>query len=58
MIEKPLKKIDYILFGIIAVACFLTFQQGDIMHTAGCSYGYLQGHFLDFYDWDANAYNM
>lgn len=50
MIEKPLKKIDYILFGIIAVACFLTFQQGDIMHTAGCSYGYLQGHFLDFYE--------
>lgn len=58
MIEKPLKKIDYILFGIIAAVCFLTFQQGDIMHTAGCSYGYLQGHFLDFYDWDANAYNM
>lgn len=58
IIEKPLKKIDYILFGALAVICYLTFQQGDIMHTAGCSYGYLQGHFLDFYDWDANMYNM
>lgn len=58
MIEKPLRKIDYILFGIIGLVCFLSFQQGDIMHTAGCSYGYLQGHFLDFYEWDAYQYNM
>lgn len=56
--EKPLRNIDYIIFAILAVICFLTFQQGDIMHTAGCSYGYLQGHFLDFYEWDAYQYNM
>lgn len=58
MTEKPLKKIDYIIFAIFGIVCFLTFQQGDIMHTAGCSYGYLQGHFWDFYEWDAYQYNM
>lgn len=58
MTEGPLRKIDYIIFAFLAVVCFLTFQQGDIMHTAGCSYGYLQGHFLDFYEWDAYEYNM
>ncbi len=58
MTEKPLHKIDYIIFAALAVVCFLTFQQGDIMHTAGCSYGYLQGHFWDFYEWDAYQYNM
>lgn len=58
MTEKPLQKIDYIIFAIFGAVCFLTFQQGDIMHTAGCSYGYLQGHFWDFYEWDAYHYNM
>ena len=58
MAEKPLKKLDYIVFAFFAVVCFFTFQQGDIMHTAGCSYGYLQGHFWDFYEWDAYQYNM
>lgn len=58
MTEKPLRKIDYIIFAVLAVSCFFTFQQGDIMHTAGCSYGYLQGHFWDFYEWDAYEYNM
>ncbi|MFQ9510812.1 MAG: glycosyltransferase 87 family protein [Lachnospiraceae bacterium] len=52
--EAPLTKIDYILFLIIAAFCFLAFQQGDLLHTAGSSFGYLNGHILDFYDYDAS----
>ena len=49
--EKPLLIWDYVAFAAIAVFCFLVFQQSDLLHTAGCSYGYLNGHFRDFYDY-------
>ena len=42
---------DYLIFLILAGVCFLSFQQEDLIHTAGCSYGYLNGHILDFYDY-------
>lgn len=57
-VEKPLTMFDYVIFGILAIACYLCFQQGDIMHTAGSSYAYLQGHILDYYDWLAYEYNI
>lgn len=50
--EKPLTVWDYILFTLIAVVCFFSFQHGDILHTAGSSFGYLDGHFFDFYDYN------
>lgn len=43
---------DYIAFAVIAVVCFVSFQHGDILHTAGSSFGYLDGHILDFYDYN------
>ena len=49
--EKPLLIWDYVAFAAIVVFCFLVFQQSDLLHTAGCSYGYLNGHFRDFYDY-------
>lgn len=57
-VEAPFTVLDYILYVVIALMCFLLFQQGDIMHTAGSSYGFLQGHILDFYDWVAYEYNI
>lgn len=42
---------DYLIFLILAGICFFSFQQNDLLHTAGCSYGYLNGHILDFYDY-------
>lgn len=51
--EAPLSIWDYIVFLALAAFCFLAFQQGDLLHTAGSSYGYLNGHILDFYDYDA-----
>ena len=61
-IESPLSKLDWILFIVIASFCFIAFQQGgDLGHTGGSSIAYLQGHVLDFYDYNVqfvggNAY--
>ena len=55
---NTVKKRDYILFSICAVICYLVFQQGDISHTGGCSFSYLQGHILDFYEWTASEGEM
>ncbi len=57
-IEKPLSLFDYIAFVVIGIVCYLSFQQGDIMHTAGSSFGFLQGHILDYYDWVAYEYDI
>ena len=61
MVEKPLKAMDWILFAVIGFLCFFSFQQGDIFHTGGSSFAYLNGHILDFYDYNVafvggNAY--
>lgn len=58
VVEKPLTMFDYVIFGIIAIVCFITFQQGDILKAAGSSYAFLQGHILDFYDYTANEYGL
>lgn len=41
---------DYVIWGILAVICYFSFQQVDILHTAGSSLSYLNGHIWDFYD--------
>ena len=51
VMKSGLRIWDYLIFAAAAVFCFLVFQQRDLMHTAGCSYGYLNGHFMDFYDY-------
>ncbi len=58
VVEKPLLLFDYIIFGILAVLMFITFQQGDILKAAGSSYALLQGHIFDFYDYTANEYGL
>ncbi len=45
--------IDYVIISIILIFCFFSFQQGDILHTAGSSFAILNGHLLDFYDYNA-----
>ncbi|MGN0299489.1 MAG: glycosyltransferase family 87 protein [Lachnospiraceae bacterium] len=42
---------DYVIFFVIAAVCALVFQQDDLVHTVACSYGFSNGHFLDFYDY-------
>lgn len=61
-LEKPLTSFDLIAFAVLSLFCFLAFEQGaDIGHTAGSSIAYLNGHILDFYDYNVqfvggNAY--
>lgn len=55
---NTVKKRDYILFAVCAAICYLVFQQGDIRHTGGCSFAYLQGHILDFYEWNVSQADM
>jgi hypothetical protein len=43
---------DYILFGILAIFCFLSFNHDDITFTSTAGSAFLNGHFLDFYDYN------
>lgn len=56
--EYPLRWWDYLIFCIVAGICFVSFQHGDILHTAGSSIGYLHGHILDFYDYNAENFGI
>jgi len=49
---NPLTWVDWLIFVLLAGLCYFSLQQGDIYHTAGSSFGYLNGHILDFYDYD------
>jgi hypothetical protein len=40
---------DWVLFAVLAVACFFLFAQQDLEITADNSYLLLEGHILDFY---------
>ena len=50
----PASRWDWILFALVAGACYVTFQHGDILTTGTNSLAYLQGHFSDFYDYNAS----
>lgn len=45
---------DWIAFAVLAAICFFCFQQGDLFNTAGSSFALLNGHILDFYDYNAS----
>ncbi len=47
-----LSAFQIILSLITIVICFLFFLQGDLIHTALSSYAYLQGHIIDFYEYN------
>src|SRR5476651_2579914 len=46
------KLISCVLYTLLLGFCFLIFQQGDLFHTSTSSYAYLEGHFIDFYDYN------
>ena len=45
-------RLDWAIFIVISVFCFLSFQQGDMFHTVTSSFTYLNGHILDFYKYN------
>jgi len=48
-------KYDVLIFSVLLVFCFFSFQQGDILHTGGSSIAYLNGHITDFYEENLKA---
>ena len=54
--DGNIKKLDWIIFALLAALCFLLMQQGDILHTGGSSFALLRGHILDFYDYNAEYF--
>ena len=54
--DSPIRIYDWIVMLAIMACCFFGYEMAnDLFHTAGCSYGYLNGHILDFYDYLAEA---
>ena len=49
--DSPVKWWDLVILFLIMAFCFVSFEMRDLFHTSGCSYGFLDGHFLDFYDY-------
>ena len=49
--EGPIRWWDYLILAALMLFCFLSYEMRDLLHTAGCSYGFLDGHILDFYDY-------
>lgn len=54
-LAKNMSKPDWIIWGVLAFFCFISFQHSDIWHTGGSSIAYLQGHILDFYDYNVGT---
>ena len=52
VLNCEVNKLDWAVFGFLAVFCYLVFAHGDIVATAGSSISYLGGHFKDFYDFN------
>ena len=49
--EGSVRWVDWVLAAAFMCFLFLGYEMRDLFHTAGCSYGFLDGHFLDFYDY-------
>ena len=46
-------RLDWAIFIVISVFCFLSFNQfGDMRHTVASSFTYLNGHIFDFYKYN------
>jgi hypothetical protein len=44
--------LDIALYVLVLASCYVLFQQTDLFHTSSTSYGYLNGHITDFYDYN------
>lgn len=53
--DGPVCWYDWLILILLAGFCFLTYEMRDLYHTAGCSYGYLDGHIFSFYDYLAES---
>ncbi len=52
LLNRSIGMVDWAVFFIIAIFCYLFFLHGDILCTAGSSISYLGGHITDFYEYN------
>lgn len=52
ILPDSLSVVDLILYALVVASCYLLFQQTDLFHTSSTSYGFLNGHLADFYDYN------
>lgn len=50
--KDSISLVDWIIFILMGLICICICVHPDIMHTVGSSFSYLNGHFLDFYDYN------
>jgi hypothetical protein len=55
--QAPPSRLDWLLFAVLAAVCYVLFLHTDIRTTGGASLVYLQGHLLDFYDYNARLWS-
>lgn len=56
--DGALSYFDWIIFIVLSILCSLCFIQGDILHTAGSSFAYLNGHIWDFYEYNQKHFTV
>ncbi len=52
LLNSRINKLDWFVFGFMAVLCFFVFVHVDILLTGASSISFLGGHFKDFYDFN------
>lgn len=53
ILRESVDTLDWIILGILSFFCFICYQHEDIRITGGNSFGYLNGHFFDIYDYNS-----
>lgn len=54
-LPREITKFYFFTYVFVLLFCFVFFQHSDLFHTVKSSYGYLNGHILDFYDYNKIA---
>jgi hypothetical protein len=49
---------DIMLYSAILIFSYFSFQHGDILHTGGSSFTYLNGHITDFYEANVKPFGV
>src|SRR6476661_7832104 len=52
ILPGELRLLDLVLYVLVLTSCYVLFQQTDLFHTSSTSYAYLNGHMVDFYDYN------
>jgi hypothetical protein len=52
----PVRRWDFLVYGLFVVGCFFLFQQQDLIITGVDSFKYLDGHITGFYDLRRSVY--